>query len=173
MSHLPAVRTTSENKTSRYLMPLPANPSASVRRLNPHLFGGLPTVPVQVAPWPSTVQPSRAPVQSTDKGGEFHIQKAFFTSHKLPEFVPEFRFAPPRRWRFDFAWPQHKIALEVEGGVWTKGRHTRGAGFMADIEKYNEAACLGWRVVRTTPDLLLTAETAHLILRLLEKVPHL
>jgi hypothetical protein len=68
----------------------------------------------------------------------------------LPE--AEFRFHPVRRWRFDYAWPAHKLALEVEGGVWTGGRHTRGAGFVKDMEKYNEAAAAGWRLIRCVPD---------------------
>ena len=74
----------------------------------------------------------------------------------LPEPEPEYRFAHPRRWRFDFAWPAHLIALEVEGGVWTNGRHTRGSGFVGDMAKYNHAAILGWKVLRVTPSELLT-----------------
>jgi very-short-patch-repair endonuclease len=66
--------------------------------------------------------------------------------------VREHRFAPPRRWRFDFALPELLIAVEIEGGVWTGGRHTRGSGFTADAEKYAEALCLGWRVLRITGD---------------------
>jgi very-short-patch-repair endonuclease len=65
--------------------------------------------------------------------------------------VPEYRFHPTRKWRFDFAWPENKRAMEVEGGVWTGGRHTRGSGFLKDCEKYNAAASLGWRVFRFTP----------------------
>lgn len=60
----------------------------------------------------------------------------------------EHRFHPKRRWRFDFAWPSRMVALEVEGGTYAGGRHTRGAGYAADIEKYNEAALCGWRVLR-------------------------
>lgn len=63
-------------------------------------------------------------------------------------FVPEYKFHPTRRWRFDFAKPDEKIAVECEGGVWTGGRHTRGSGFVKDTEKYNQAAILGWRVLR-------------------------
>lgn len=95
------------------------------------------------------------------------IDRAFFETHGILLPTPEYRFAPPRRWRFDFAWPDHKVALEVEGGVWTEGRHTRGAGFLGDMEKYNEAACLGWRIVRVTPDDLRTAKTATMIKRIL------
>ena len=60
----------------------------------------------------------------------------------------EYRFNPLRRWRFDFAIPMHAIAIEVEGGVWTQGRHTRGSGYIKDCEKYNSAVMLGWRVLR-------------------------
>jgi very-short-patch-repair endonuclease len=64
----------------------------------------------------------------------------------------EFRFHSTRRWRFDFAIPDRCIAIEIEGGVWAGGRHTRGSGFIADIEKYNEAARLGWYVFRFDGD---------------------
>lgn len=60
----------------------------------------------------------------------------------------EYRFAPPRMWRFDFCWPARLIAVEIEGGVWSGGRHTRGAGFVGDCEKLNRAAELGYRVFR-------------------------
>ena len=60
--------------------------------------------------------------------------------------VKEFKFHPVRKWRFDYAVPEHKIALEVEGGVWTGGRHTSPKGFLGDIEKYNTATLMGWRV---------------------------
>ena len=74
---------------------------------------------------------------------EFQIRVA-----GLPEPEREYRFWPGRRFRFDFAWPDKMIAVEVEGGQWVRGRHQRGAGFAADTEKYNEAAILGWCVLR-------------------------
>ena len=67
---------------------------------------------------------------------------------KLPTPLREHRFAAPRRWRFDFAWPDVLVAVEVEGGVWSQGRHQRAAGFVADCEKYESALRLGWRVYR-------------------------
>lgn len=63
----------------------------------------------------------------------------------------EFKFDDKRRWRFDFAIPEFKIAIEQEGGVWSNGRHTRGSGFVGDMEKYNRATELGWRILRYTP----------------------
>ena len=69
-------------------------------------------------------------------------------------WVAEYRFDQKRRWRFDFADPLNLVAIEVEGGVWTGGRHTRAKGFLGDVEKYNRAAFLGWRVFRCTPQTL-------------------
>ena len=65
--------------------------------------------------------------------------------------VYEYRFAPPRRFRFDAALPQERVAVEMDGGAWIQGRHTRGAGFIRDLEKLNLAVLLGWRVLRYTP----------------------
>jgi very-short-patch-repair endonuclease len=70
---------------------------------------------------------------------------------KKPEPTPEFQFHPTRKWRFDLAWPEQKIAVEVEGGAFTGGRHTRGDGFTKDCEKHNAAALMGWLLLRVTP----------------------
>ena len=69
----------------------------------------------------------------------------------LPAPECEYRFDPERRWRFDFAWPALKMAVEIEGGVWIRGRHVRPVGYLADLEKYNRAVVLGWRVLRYAP----------------------
>jgi len=67
---------------------------------------------------------------------------------KLPE--REYRFHPKRLWRFDFAWPESRIAVEAEGGIFVSGRHNRPSGMANDCEKYNAAALLGWKVLRYT-----------------------
>ncbi len=77
--------------------------------------------------------------------------------------VAELQFEPLRRWRFDYSWPEAKIALEVEGGIWSGGRHTRGKGFIGDMAKYNHAARLGWRVLRVQPKDLMTLATVQLV----------
>lgn len=74
----------------------------------------------------------------------------------LPEPVAEYRFDVTRRWRFDWAFPVEKIALEQDGGIWTRGRHVRGKGVLNDMAKLNAAAIQGWCVLRVTPDQLLT-----------------
>lgn len=87
-----------------------------------------------------------------------HPVELICEADNLPMPEAEYRFDPPRRWRFDFAWPSTNggawdadVALEIEGAVWTRGRHTRGAGFLKDMEKYNRATVLGWKVIRCTP----------------------
>lgn len=68
--------------------------------------------------------------------------------------VREHRFHHVRKWRFDFAFPEHKLGIECEGGVFSNGRHVRGTGYTADLEKYNEAVMLGWRVLRFTGSMI-------------------
>lgn len=66
------------------------------------------------------------------------------------QFVEEHRFHPTRKWRFDFAIPEMRIALEYEGLFSEKSGHTTIDGFLSDVEKYNEATKLGWRILRYT-----------------------
>lgn len=72
----------------------------------------------------------------------------------LPIPEQEYVFCEGRRWRFDFAYPKQKVAVECEGGVWIQGRHNRGKGFINDCYKYNAAVLLGWRVLRYTPQMI-------------------
>jgi len=76
----------------------------------------------------------------------------------IPVPEREFYFHPTRKWRFDYAFPSQKVAVEIECGVWLqteKGRskgHAHPKRFFQDMEKYNAAAVLGWRVLRFTPN---------------------
>lgn len=63
-------------------------------------------------------------------------------------FEQEYKFHPKRKWRADFFITNTKILVEVEGGIWSGGRHTRGKGYLGDMEKYNEAAMMGFTVLR-------------------------
>lgn len=76
----------------------------------------------------------------------------------IPTPETEYQFHPARKWRFDYSWRDSKISVEIEGAVWVSGRHTRGSGFIGDMEKYNQAAKLGWRVFRFTPQQLKKGE---------------
>jgi very-short-patch-repair endonuclease len=64
------------------------------------------------------------------------------------EFEQEFKFHPERKWKADFHIVGKKILVEVEGGIWSGGRHTRGKGYIGDMEKYNSATMMGYQVIR-------------------------
>ena len=70
------------------------------------------------------------------------------------QYVTEHRFAPPRRYRFDLAFPALRVAVEVDGATWTAGRHTTGRGHRTDCEKTNLAQLMGWRVFRFSTDMI-------------------
>lgn len=71
-----------------------------------------------------------------------------------PPLKREHRFDEKRKWRFDFAHTDTQTAIEIEGGVWSKSRHTSGKGYTDDCEKYNAATLQGWRIFRLTPDMI-------------------
>jgi hypothetical protein len=85
----------------------------------------------------------------------------------LPPPVPEYAFAlhRGRKWRFDWAWPAHRLALEVEGGHFgTSAKHRRGVDHvLGDIEKFNVAQLEGWIVLRVIPQQLATAPTCDMV----------
>lgn len=68
------------------------------------------------------------------------------------EFEQEFKFHPDRKWKADFHLIDKKILVEVEGGIWSGGRHTRGKGYLGDLEKYNAATMMGFQVIRFSTD---------------------
>ncbi len=84
-----------------------------------------------------------------------------------PGIRERLRKAGLKDWRFDFAWPARKLAVEVEGGAHVGGRHTRGVGFEEDCLKYHRAMELGWTVYRCEGKLIRRGDAADLISRLL------
>lgn len=107
-----------------------------------------------------------------------HLEQGFLTTWQQvaaarPAPVREFRFAPPRMWRFDFAWPAARLSVEIDGGIFIGGGHNRGLRFTSDAEKYNTAVEMGWRVLRfTTLDLRQRpVQCVEQVLRLLDQTP--
>lgn len=92
---------------------------------------------------------TRLPGRRRVSQGEETLRVHLITS-KLPPHRREHYFAKPRMWRFDFAWPEYMLAVEVEGGTHSNGRHNRGSGFEEDCVKYNVAAIRGWWLLRFT-----------------------
>lgn len=70
---------------------------------------------------------------------------------QLPEPARNFRFHPVRKWEIDFAWPELRMGIEIQGGVWSGGKHGRGSGIVKDMEKHNALLDLRWRVWMYTP----------------------
>ena len=70
---------------------------------------------------------------------------------------PEHYFALPRKWRVDVALLEPPgvlvpgLAIEIDGGLFVRGRHSGGTGQLDDLEKHNALAERGWRVLRYTP----------------------
>jgi len=89
----------------------------------------------------------------------------FWSLFSIPIPIEEYRFCEDRRWRFDYAWPRFKVAVEVEGGVWIKavGGHNRPIHFVKDMEKYNRATFDGWKVFRFTPQQFKTGEAGEFL----------
>ena len=79
------------------------------------------------------------------------------------EVVKELQFHPDRKWRFDYAFPSRKVAIEIDGAIWTLGRHNRPRGYLNDMEKLNTAASMGWLVLRFSTDERFYISTRRLI----------
>lgn len=81
----------------------------------------------------------------------------------------EWEFTKNRKWRFDFVFPDAMVAVEIEGGTRMGGRHSRHDGYEKDAEKYNEAAILGWKVLRFTTEMVKRGTAIDTVLRALHK----
>jgi hypothetical protein len=86
----------------------------------------------------------------------------------LPVGEGQYRFVPGRQYRFDRCYPDQKVAVEVQGGIWTGGRHARGSGIAAECVKLSIAAALGWRVLLVTDEMLESGQAVDLIRQALE-----
>lgn len=131
-------------------MGVPADKSAWAGRT----YGDKP-VPVT----PITKAQKAAKRAAFQKAKEQHRRefRAWCRANGLPKAWPEYYFAKEthhRDWRFDWAWTDVDgtggVALEIEGGIHSNGRHVRGKGYEADMEKYSVATTLGWRLIRVT-----------------------
>ncbi|MEM4217565.1 MAG: hypothetical protein QXZ09_06050 [Candidatus Methanomethylicaceae archaeon] len=90
---------------------------------------------------------------------------------RIPKPTEEYRFVPGRRWRFDLAWPDRRLFVEIDGGIWINGRHVRGSGWIQDAAKFNRAAIMGWRGLHVTPDQVRSGEALRLIKELFGELP--
>ena len=78
---------------------------------------------------------------------EFALQ---LRAHAVTGWTREYRPLPTRRFRLDFAFPTEKVGIELSGGTWSGGRHTRGKGYDTDCEKWALLQLAGWTVIVAT-----------------------
>lgn len=121
-------------------------------------------------PLETALQSDRRPVKPRHSARRFNAgEEAFlFQCLKIGLWTPErnYRFHPIRRWEIDFAWPDRKIGIEIQGGVWNQGKHGRGSGIVKDMEKHNALMELNWRVWLFTPKQVKSGEA----IKYMEKV---
>jgi very-short-patch-repair endonuclease len=108
--------------------------------------------------------PPKQRVQSEHEA-TFELQ---IRADRLPAYNREWKFCE-RGWRFDFAWPALRLAVEIEGGIYTNGRHNRGKGFEADCRKYLRATLMGWTVLRGTPAMVQSGELLNAAKEILQQ----
>jgi len=65
----------------------------------------------------------------------------------MPLPTLQHQFHPTRKWKFDFAFVEQRLAIEIQGGAFVNGGHNRAPQQAKDYEKHNAAVSLGWRVL--------------------------
>jgi very-short-patch-repair endonuclease len=120
-----------------------------------------PTAPAKRQLTPAEREERKAQREQWERRLEGELQ--LYRPHMVPAWEREYHFHPTRRWRFDFAWPGVRLAVEIEGLSSGKSRHTTFAGYAEDTVKYNTAALMGWRVLRFTQSQIRSGEARDLI----------
>jgi very-short-patch-repair endonuclease len=109
----------------------------------------------------------RPKVKNQKTPNEFEAKLARELKALKIDFEQEFKFHPGRKWRADFHLIDKRILVEVEGGIWSNGRHTRGKGYIGDMEKYNAATMLGYQVIRFSTEQVKSGVAIGQILKLI------
>lgn len=86
----------------------------------------------------------------------------------MPEPVRELLFHDEKKWRFDFAWPEMLLAVEINGAVHARGRHARGRGLENDYRKLGEAAVQGWTVYQCSTGMVKSGEAIEVVSRIMD-----
>jgi hypothetical protein len=108
---------------------------------------------------------------TTNEDGYLKSLRFFLPPDSVPVLRHEHVFDAERKWRFDFAVPEAMVAIEIDGGIYSQGRHVRGSGFERDHQKLNRAVILGWRVLRFTRAMIRSGQAALDTAKILEGRP--
>jgi hypothetical protein len=93
------------------------------------------------------------------------IVTAYYEQCGLPTPIFEYKFHKDRKWKLDIAFPAERVAVEVQGGLFVRGRHTQGAALLKEYEKLNELAQMGWRIIYVQPKDVTLQSTVDMIRR--------
>jgi len=119
-------------------------------------------------------QIARAKAKAARREADRRLFLAWLANSGFPAAQWELKFDTEndRDWRFDWAWPEAKVALEIQGGTFVNGRHSRGPALRKEYEKLNAAIVQGWVVIHTLAGEVMTNATARTLRRLLvERTP--
>lgn len=94
---------------------------------------------------------------------EDELAQMILHSRDIPTPERQFLYAEGRKLRADFAWPEHRLLLEAQGGVYTRQAHGSITGILADIDRSNAAVLNGWRMLRVTPEMVRSGQALELI----------
>ena len=86
----------------------------------------------------------------------------------LTGYVREYQAIPGRKFRFDFAFLRERLLVEINGGTWNRGAHSRGAGLARDYEKLNLATANGWRVLQFDTNMIKSGEAIRMAEQILK-----
>lgn len=110
-------------------------------------------------------KPSKGPKSKKVQESSPDLFKALAKAWGLPDPQLEYVFHETRKWRFDLAWPSAKVAVEIQGGLFSGGSHARGGFLRGEYEKLNEAQLAGWCVLLVLPEQVASGEAFALVSR--------
>lgn len=102
-------------------------------------------------------------------GKRSYLEELFDESiqrYGIPEPIREYTF---HRWRFDYAWPQVKVFVEIDGGTYNGGDHVIGKGYERNCKKKNQAQLEGWIVLQGDRNMAATYDFALLVKKVINR----
>lgn len=103
---------------------------------------------------PGAAEIRLAKIRATRRKLEAVFEQQLTWTGMRSAFEAQVEFYPGRKWRFDYFAKDYLMAVELHGGTFTAGYHTRGQGFHNDREKANAASEMGITVLEFTGEML-------------------
>ena len=84
------------------------------------------------------------------------------------DYVRQYRAIKGRKFAWDFAFPDERLLVEINGGTYTVGAHSTGKGIARDYEKSNLAQLQGWRCLSFDGKAVRSGEAVEVVRKALE-----